>query len=724
MTVVGAFSAVRHGRLALLAVVLAALAAAVFPGAPAAATRRATGIDVSNWQGSINWSKVAGAGYTFAFAKATEATNYTDPTYARNRSGSEGQGLAFGAYHFARPGGTSRATVTTSAVAQADYFVDVASPQPGELPPVLDLEVTGKLGPVLLELWAQTWLDEVYARTGVRGFVYTSPDFWKSKLGDSTAVAAAGYRLWIAHWTSGSAPTVPAQNWNGAGWTFWQWTNGSSVPGIGGRTDGDRMVGVNPHSVAIGPYPTGVPAAATEPALVGIPEAGKLLAARPGTWTGGKPVAFSYQWEQCDAAGANCVAIPAATGEVYRAAAIDVGHSLRAAVTATSSDGSATSVSEATVAVSPAGTPPSARPAAIVPPSISGTAQAGQILSASVGTWSGAPTTFAYRWRRCPASGSCITIPHATGRAYTLTPDDIGFTIALVVTATGPGGAASATSAVTAAVVPAPLPPVSTGSQTAAQGVAGNVQTTDGRATVTWQPGAVPVGLTVAVDPADGGLAVDGTGVAVSADVLPASGFSWPLDVAYAQAQPPHTVLGYSTDGKVYVPVPQLGGPQLPQGSIVGSYVDGSGLLHVLTLQPVRLGLFLKGHWGDPRYTAPDGPALERHSKVHVVRRRNRMVLVLTRLSAKSQTRLTAFVRARHGRRVSVVGKGSRLGPRLRGGHAYHVVKTERDRPGGIVVRLRLNGRKLQHRRRYVVRVFATDPWGRHEKMVLHFLYR
>ncbi|HZD88056.1 MAG TPA: GH25 family lysozyme [Gaiellaceae bacterium] len=725
MTVVGFLSAAGHGRLALLAVVTAAIATAVTPGAPAAATARAKGIDVSNWQGSINWSKVAGAGYTFAFGKATEGTTYTDPTYAQNRSGSEGQGLVFGAYHFARPGGTSRATVTQSATAQADYFVDVAAPQPGELPPVLDLEVTGKLGPVLLELWAQTWLDEVYARTGVRGLVYTSPNFWKDRVGDSTAVAAAGYRLWIAHWTSASAPTVPAQDWNGTGWTFWQWTNSASVPGIGGRTDGDRMLGTNPHTLAIGPYASGVPAVATQPTVVGIPEAGKILAARPGTWTGGKPVQFSYQWQRCDAAGANCVAIPAATGETYRAAAIDVGHSLSAAVTATSSAGSATAPSAPTVAVSPAGTPPSARPAAIVPPSISGTAQVGQVLSGSVGTWSGAPTTFAYGWRRCDATtGACVTIAHATGRAYTLTPDDIGSTIALVVTATGPGGVASVTSTPTAAVAPAPLPAVSVGSQTVTQGIAGNVETTDGRATVSWQPGAVPVGLTVALDARDDGLPVAGSGVALSAAGLGAAGFSWPLDVAYTQAQPAHTVLGYSTDGKVFSIVPQLDGPQLPQGSTIGSYVDGSGLVHVLTLQPVRLGFFEKGAWGDPRYTSAAGPTLERHSKVRVLQRRKRTVLVLTRLSAKSQTRLVAFVRVRHGRRVSVLGKGSRLGPRLRTGHAYRTVRTERDKPGGIVVRLHLNGRTLQHRRRYVVRLWAVDPWGRHQRMVLNFLYR
>src|SRR5262249_17509962 len=68
--------------------------------------------------------------------------------------------------------------VTASAIAQADHFLAVAAPQPGELPPVLDLETTGKLSKTRLLAWTLAWLEEVYARTGVDPFVYTSPLFW------------------------------------------------------------------------------------------------------------------------------------------------------------------------------------------------------------------------------------------------------------------------------------------------------------------------------------------------------------------------------------------------------------------------------------------------------------------------------------------------------------------------------------------------------------------
>ena len=456
MPIVGFIGAARLGRLALLAAAL--LAAAFVPvGASSAASSHAKGIDVSNWNGTINWTKVAHAGYRFAIAKATEATNFDDSTYAANRSGSEAAGLAFGAYHFARPSGSSLAAVTASAVAQADHFLGFATPQAGELPPVLDLEATGKLSARLLQAWTQAWAQEVYARLGVHPLVYSSPAFWQQYLADSTAVAAAGTPLWIAHWTSASKPWVPAQNWNGQGWTFWQWTDCVSVPGVAHCVDGDRMHGASPASIAIAPYSQDAPALSTPPSIVGPPEAGELLSAVPGVWSGGKPLAFTFQWRQCDAAGANCVDIPGATGESYRPTSDDVGHSLRVRVAASTASATAKANAPATVAVSPAGTPPTQRPSNVGAPVVSGTLQVGQKLTSSAGTWKGAPTKFAYRWRRCDSSGlNCVAIAKARHSAYTTTPDDLESTLAVIVTASGPGGSASAHAVKTAVVAAAP----------------------------------------------------------------------------------------------------------------------------------------------------------------------------------------------------------------------------------------------------------------------------
>jgi GH25 family lysozyme M1 (1,4-beta-N-acetylmuramidase) len=718
---VGFSTFARPVRLALLAAAVLLLGT-LAQSAPAATTR-AKGVDVSNWQHTINWTKVAGAGYRFAFAKATEGTTYSDPTYPANRSGSEGAGLVFGAYHFARPAGTSQAAATASAVAQADYFVNVAAPEPGELPPVLDLEAAGSLSPTLLTQWTQTWLDEVYARTGIRSFVYSSPSFWNDRLADTTDIAASGYGLWIAHWTSASAPWVPASNWDGAGWSFWQWTNKSTVPGISGRTDADRMNGGNPSSLVIAGYPSSVPASLTAPSLVGVAEAGYLMAAVPGTWNGGKPVLFSYQWRRCDAAGANCVAIPGATSESYRANAADVGHSLKVAVNATASSGAATASSAPSVAVSPAGTPPTARPAAITLPAVAGTAQVGQTLTSSVGTWSGSPTKFTYRWQRCNASGAaCATIAKATASHYTLTPDDLGSTLVVVVTATGTGGATSAPTLPTSAVVPAPLPPVSIGTQTAEAGIAGNVQTADGRAVVTWQPGSVPVGLAVRFTGVDKAPANAGTGLALSAPGLPAKGFRWPLDVEYTQPLAGETVVGWSANGKVFEPVPAVAGPKLPAKDVAGTYLDSTGLTHVLVRTPLHLAAFPKGGWGDPRFTTPKGPTLARLGSLRLVPQRGHTVSLATRLSARSQVRLQAWLSGPHGK-VRILGRGSRLGPPLAYPGSYAVAKTERDKPGSFPVRLRLNARALRANGRYVLHLWATDPWGRHRALSLRFTY-
>jgi GH25 family lysozyme M1 (1,4-beta-N-acetylmuramidase) len=721
--VVGSPIAVRRGRLRLLAGVALALGALLLASASTAATSRARGLDVSNWNGAIKWSTVASAGYRFAFGKATEGTTFTDAAYARNRNGSEAAGLAFGAYHFARPAGGSFAAANVSAIAQADHFLAVASPQPGELPPVLDLETTGNLSSRRLLAWTLAWLAEIYARTGVEPFVYTSPVFWSSKVGNSTAAAAAGTGLWIAHWTTASQPLVPAKDWNGSSWTFWQWTDCVSVQGIKHCADGDRMNGTGLTAVEIEPYPTGVPLLSTPPTLVGQPESGQLLAALPGTWQGGKPVQFSYEWRRCDAAGANCSVITGVTAEKYQPVSADVGHSLKVVVTATSAAGSATAVTPPTSAVSPAGTPPTVQPTNLVPPQIIGIAQAGQLLTSSVGTWTGSPKKFAYRWRRCDATGaSCVAIPRATLTHYTLTPDDIGSTLSLAVTATGAGGAASATAPTTGVVAAAPLPPVSTGSQTVRRGIAGNVQTDDGRAGVTWQPGAVPVGLTVSLGTFDGSLTVPGSEVSLTVPGLSSKGFRWPLDLSYAQRQPARTVLGYSANGRVYYAVPPLQPAQLPSGTAVGWYADPNRLSHVLTRTPLKVALFKRGAWGDPTYTSPIGPALATQIPLEVLRHpADRSILLITRLAVRSQARISATVIGPGRQVVPILGKGSRLGPSLPPG-TFPVAQIQRSRPGVIPVRLRLDARGWRAGS-HSLSIVALDPWGRHSRLTLRFRY-
>ena len=67
--------------------------------------------------------------------------------------------------------------------------------------------------------------------------IYTSPSFWTNKMGDTQAFAAAGYKsLWVAHWTTNPSATVPASNWAGNGWTFWQYTWTAACPASSGAS--------------------------------------------------------------------------------------------------------------------------------------------------------------------------------------------------------------------------------------------------------------------------------------------------------------------------------------------------------------------------------------------------------------------------------------------------------------------------------------------------------
>ena len=318
---------------------------------------------------------------------------------------------------------------------------DDAQPFAGELPPVLDLETKGGLAPAALEAWTNAWLDEVEARTGVAALVYTSPNFWKTALTETQSVASAGHPLWVAHWTTGAAPLVPAGNWAGQSWTFWQWTDCVTVPGFSHCSDGDRFRGADPAAVAIPKYPSGAPSGSTPPTIVGAPQTAKTLAGIPGTWAGGKPVTFTYQWQRCDAAGAGCVDIAGATGSSYVVASGDLASTLRVSVTGSNALATVKAVSTQTTVV--AGLP--GAPVATVAPTISGAAQQGATLSASTGDWSGAPTGFTYQWRRCDAAGTtCVDIAGATGSSYVLTPAEAGATIRVLVVAAnaiGPGGA-------------------------------------------------------------------------------------------------------------------------------------------------------------------------------------------------------------------------------------------------------------------------------------------
>jgi hypothetical protein len=212
-----------------------------------------------------------------------------------------------------------------------------------------------------------------------------------------------------------------------------------------------------------GSAPTGVvakagrsPANTFPPTISGTPQQGATLTAHHGSWVGTTPITYSYQWRRCGPAGGRCGDIGGATAQTYTLAAGDVGHTIRVRVTATNSVGRTNATSVPTGVVTRAG----AAPVSSAPPTIAGTPQEGQTLTADHGTWSGTqPITYSYQWLRCGQNGgNCSNINGATGATYRLVSADIGTTLRVRVTASNPRGAHSATSVPTGVVSKAGVP--------------------------------------------------------------------------------------------------------------------------------------------------------------------------------------------------------------------------------------------------------------------------
>jgi hypothetical protein len=195
-----------------------------------------------------------------------------------------------------------------------------------------------------------------------------------------------------------------------------------------------------------------------KPTISGTPQEGQQLTAADGNWDGTQPITFTRQWQRCDASGAACADVAGATASTYAVTSADVGATLRVVVTATNSAGSATAASAATAVVQSASAPP----VNTSPPTVSGTAQVDQALTAGPGSWTGTqPIAFAYQWERCDSAGGiCVDIAGATGATYTVTSTDVGSTLRVVVTASNAAGtSAPAASNITAVVKTAPAPP-------------------------------------------------------------------------------------------------------------------------------------------------------------------------------------------------------------------------------------------------------------------------
>jgi lysozyme len=198
------------------------------------------GIDMSHYQGDVNWSMVYGAGYRFAFVKATGGVSFTDPNFTANIEQASEAGLIVGAYHFAYP-------EYNDAVSEALHFLSVAGNyvKTGYLRPVLDLEDDPKedsypyrMGKENLTNWIRTWMNTVKNETGIEPIIYTG---WYARVGGYLNDSIAQYDLWIADWTYN--PTISPDTGIWDSWDFWQYSNKGAIPGIAGDVDLDLFNG-------------------------------------------------------------------------------------------------------------------------------------------------------------------------------------------------------------------------------------------------------------------------------------------------------------------------------------------------------------------------------------------------------------------------------------------------------------------------------------------------
>jgi len=227
----------RWKHVLFMAVLSITVAATMVTATPAVAGASVPGIDVSKYQGRIDWRAVASTHVRFVIVRATLGNRYRDGRFAMNVAGARRNGLTVGTYHFAKPG-----RARWDPRAEADHFLDVVRVRTGDVVPVLDIEETGGLSPQQLRSWAGAWLDRVEARTGVRAMIYSGNHFWHTFMRNTPWFAQRDHPLWVAHWYVGS-PDVPAGRWGGRGFTVWQWSSTGRVAGIKGSVDLDRMKG-------------------------------------------------------------------------------------------------------------------------------------------------------------------------------------------------------------------------------------------------------------------------------------------------------------------------------------------------------------------------------------------------------------------------------------------------------------------------------------------------
>lgn len=178
------------------------------------------GIDVSKYQGEIDWYQLKNHDIQFVFIKASEGQKLVDRHFEENWSEAKNAGMVRGAYHFYRP--------NVDWKKQAQNFIDHVELEKGDLPPVIDIELVHSQSQEYLISEIKKWLEVVERHYGVKPIVYTYENYYNRFLQEDFR----GYNLWIAKYSNASPKLM-----DGARWEFWQYSESGKIVGIDHSVD-------------------------------------------------------------------------------------------------------------------------------------------------------------------------------------------------------------------------------------------------------------------------------------------------------------------------------------------------------------------------------------------------------------------------------------------------------------------------------------------------------
>lgn len=197
------------------------------PGVERALSMPVHGIDISKYQGDIDWPRVRQAGVRFAYLKVSEGGDHVDPRFYQNWEGAAAAGIARGAYHFMY--------WCRTASEQAVWFTQAVPQDRTQLPPVLDAEwnhssvnCPNQTTPADAREKIRKMLEIMEYHTGKRPVIYTDITFHR----DVLQGYFPGYQFWLR-----SVAAEPHERYADRPWTFWQYTATGRVPGIDGNVD-------------------------------------------------------------------------------------------------------------------------------------------------------------------------------------------------------------------------------------------------------------------------------------------------------------------------------------------------------------------------------------------------------------------------------------------------------------------------------------------------------